>query len=221
MARSTYPADSDVAALAATLTLPAGYSFTGMAAAAVDEWERRTGYHPFLGSGASSSRTYDPPGANRRRLGGFGTLGGARVLDLEGGLYALTSVAIAVTVDDPGLTLTQGTDFWPEPLNAPAIASPWQRLRFRNAVFGPEASVVVTGLFGYGATIPEDAWQAIARLGCALGLAALAEGLKTGAVRWAEETVSEAYDPLLLAQIGAGFRDWAEQVLVGYRRVGM
>src|SRR5579872_4286099 len=118
MPKTAYPTDSDVAALAATVALPGGYSFAGMAAAAVAEWERRTGYLPFLGSGSAQSRSFDPPGPNRRTLSGFSLLGGGRLLDLESGLYGLTSVSIGVGPDSPGTELVNGTDFWPEPLNA-------------------------------------------------------------------------------------------------------
>ncbi|MHB8637812.1 MAG: hypothetical protein ACYC96_15210 [Fimbriimonadaceae bacterium] len=219
MPRTTYPTDSDVAAFAASVPLPSGYTFTGMAAAAVAEWERRTGYLPFLGSGVSTSRSFDPPGPNRRTLSGFSLLGGARILDLQSGLYGLTSVSIGVGPSSPGTALVSGADFWLEPLNADAMGVPWQRLRFRAPVFGLESSVVVVGSFGYGSVVPDDAWQAIARLGCSLGLAALTEGMKLGAVRWAEENVSEAYDPVLIAAVGETMRAWAERVLAGYRRV--
>ena len=219
MARTAYPTDSDVAALAASVPLPSGYTFTGMAAAAVDEWERRTGYRPFLGSGSAETRSFDPPGPNRRTLSGYSLLGGGRILDLECGLYGLTSVSIGVGPDAPGTELMLGTDFWLEPLNADVISVPWQRVRFRAPIFGLESSVAVVGLFGYGAAIPEDAWQAIARLGCALGLQALAEGLRLGAVKWAEENVSESYDAVLIGALGETMRAWAERVLAAYRRV--
>ena len=221
MPRTAYPTDSDVAALAASVPLPSGYTFTGMAAAAVAEWERRTGYRPFLGSGVNSTRAYDPPGPNRRTLSGYSLLGGGRILDLESGIYGLTSLSIGVGQDAPGTALVLGTDFWLEPLNADVIGVPWQRVRFRAPIFGLESSVSVVGLFGYGSVIPEDAWQAIARLGCALGLSQLAEGLKVGAVKWAEENVSEAYDPLLIGSLGETMRTWAERVLAGYRRVDL
>jgi len=208
-----------VAALAASVPLPNGYAFTGMGAAAAAEWERRTGYRPFLGSGTSQTRAYDPPGPNRRTLSGYSLLGGGRILDLEAGLYGLTSLSIGVGQDAPGTLLTLGVDFWLEPLNADVIGVPWQRVRFRAPIFGLESSVAVVGLFGYGSVIPEDAWQAIARLGCALGLESLTEGLKLGAVKWAEENVSETYDPLLIQALGETMRAWADRVLAAYRRV--
>jgi len=219
MPRTAYPTDSDVAALAASVPLPSGFAFTGMAAAAAAEWERRTGYRPFLGSGSGSTRVYDPPGPNRRTLSGYSLLGGGRILDLESGLYGLTSLSIGVGPSAPGTALTLGTDFWLEPLNADQIGVPWQRVRFRAPIFGLESSVAVTGLFGYGSSVPEDAWQAIARLGCALGLEALVEGLRLGAVKWAEENVSEAYDPTLISGLGDSMRSWAERVLAGYVRI--
>lgn len=219
MARSAYPTDSDVAALAASVPLPSGFAFTGMAEAAVDEWERRTGYRPFLGSGTVETRMYDPPGPNRRTLSGYSLLGGGRLLDLGSGLYGLTSVSIGVGPDAPGTPLTLGTDLWLEPLNADLIGVPWQRIRFRAPVFGLESSVAVAGLFGYGATIPEDAWQAIARLGCALGLQAVAEGLRASPTRWSEDAVAESLDGPLLTSLGQAFRTWSNCVIGAYRRV--
>jgi len=50
-------------------------------------------------------------------------------------------------------------------------------------------------------------------------LEALAEGLKLGAVKWAEENVSETYAPSLVASLGETMRAWAEQVVAAYRRV--
>lgn len=219
MGRTAYPTDSDVAALAASVPLPSGFTFTGMAAAAVAEWERATGYRPFLGSGMPETRTYDPPGPNRRTLAGFSLLGGGRLLDLESGIYGLTSVSIGVGPSAPGTVLTLGTDFWLDPLNADTIGVPWQRIRFRAPTFGLEGSVAVVGLFGYGALVPEDAWQAIARLGCALGLESVAEGLKSGAIRWQEESVSEAKDAHLVSTLGVTLRNSAERTVAAYRRI--
>src|SRR5580704_1881625 len=105
MPRTAYPTDSDVAALAASVPLPSGYTFTGMGAAASAEWERRTGYRPFLGSGVDSTRLFDPPGPNRRTLSGYSLLGGGRILDLESGIYGLTSLSIGVGQDAPGTAL--------------------------------------------------------------------------------------------------------------------
>ena len=74
-----------------------------------------------------------------------------RAIENEKGVY---SVAFS---PDGRSALTSGRDLWPEPLNADVIGVPWQRIRFRAPIFGLESSVVVSGLFGYGSTVPEDA----------------------------------------------------------------
>ena len=222
MSRIAYPQDSDVQALcvSSAVTLPSGLSFAGMAQSAIDAWEHRTGYRPFLSAGVAETRSYDPPGANRRTSTGFSLLGGGRVLDLDCGLIALTAVNIGVFAGTIGTVLLQGTDYWLEPYNAPNIGDPWQRVRFRAPVFGFEQSVQVVGIFGYGLSIPEEVWQAIVRLGAAIALEGVAEGLKSGAVQWQEDRVKEEMNPQLIATLGKEFRSYGESMLRRYRRVG-
>jgi|GEM_PF-1982806 len=222
MSRSVYPTDADVQALCEGLNIifPTEFGLVGFAASAIDEWERRTGYQPFLGSSALVTKVYDPPGANRRLTSGFSLLGGGRVLDLGCAMYAITSVTIGVGVDAPGTVLTQGSEFWMEPLNAPSMNNPWERVRFRAPVFGMESSVQISGNVGFGSVIPEDSWQAILRLGGALLLETLVEGLRAGSVIWQEDKVREELSPVLVGQVGQSFRSFAETVLLRYIRVG-
>lgn len=219
---STYPADSDVTSLLTSMgaQLPSGFSVTGYAAQAVAEWERRTGYIPFLNtSGVDATRTFDPPGPNQRVMYGTRLMGGGMILDLKAGLYSLTSVTVGVTLDNPtGVLFTLGRDFWLEPVNADVESKPFEFIRFRVQQFGSQHSIQVIGRFGYGATIPQDAWEAIRRLGASLALKDVAEGLKTGLRKASELDVSEEYDPAMVDQLGDAARCYAERILRSYTR---
>ena len=162
---NAYPVDSDITALinGSGITLPSGYSTSGYAAAAIDEWEKLTGFIPFLNTEGSSAQTFDPPGV-RPNAKSYGSLyGGERVMALKGGLVSVASVVSS------GQTMVLGTDYRLRPGNAAAKGKPFTWIEFAYPIWGLPDSVVVTGVFGYcSGSIPQTAWDAIVRIGAAM-----------------------------------------------------
>lgn len=219
---ASYPADSDILLClqGAGAVLPASFSPTGLAAAAINYWERTTGYEPFLCSGSEGMRSYDPPGPNHKQMNGFSLFGGSRVLDLGSGAVSISQVVIGVGVGVSGTALTLGEDYWPEPKNGPTENRPYERIRFRTPVFGPEASIQVSGQFGYSLTVPDDVFLAITRYGAAIGLDQIMAGMKTMPAEWQEDKVSQSWN-FATVQSGADqLRNEANRILMGYLRMG-
>ncbi len=219
---NSYPADSDVLACLqeSGVALPAAFSGTGLAAAAIAIWEKGTGYQPFLCLGANTVRTYDPPGPNHQRMDGFSLLGGSRILDLGAGAVSIQQVAIGVGVGVTGTVLTLGEDYWPQPKNATLEGRPYERIRFRSPVFGMEASVQITGQFGFSLAVPDDAFFAITRIGASMGMEMVLEGLLTMPNQWQEDKVKESWNTESMQQ-GAGlFRASARKIMDSYMRMG-
>jgi hypothetical protein len=149
-----YPTAADLEAYLVTLGLyPAGAAeldaldLEGKAAAAVVEWETRTGYRPFLANGSDTTRVYDPPPG--------------RFLELGTGLLSVSALYTAVTTASPGAVQTEGTDFWLERATAAYDGAPFEVITFAGCPYGERRSIAITGLWGYSATVPDDAWQAI------------------------------------------------------------
>jgi hypothetical protein len=129
--------------------------------AAIAEWDRGTGYTPFVSDGSVTTRYYDPGGANRGGIG-LSAIGGGRFLDLEAGLISLTSLTVT------GSVYTHGVQFYLEDVNAPAKGRPYEMIRFVVPVWGNRQCIAVTGVFGFCLKLPDDAWEAILQRGMAL-----------------------------------------------------
>lgn len=168
MPYSAYPADTDLREYLRSLRLFDADEEDAVFGAlrldqrireAVAEWERATGYQPFLAAGAATERPFDPPGPPSSA--GL-TRGGGRVLDLAAGLATFTSLVVGVTATTPaGTALTRNTDFWLYPLDAEAEGRPWDRVEFASLQTGAPNSVRITGRWGWSTTVPDDAWGAI------------------------------------------------------------
>lgn len=165
MPQVAYPTDAQIQAFLTSIgyTLPAGFTVSGYAAEASAEWERRTGFVPFLGQ--TQTRMYDPAGPNKRLILGYRLRGGSFNLDLNAGLYRVDSLTIGVGVGDAGTLLTANQDFFMLPAMAPQENSPWTSIRFLIPQFGTDLSIQLTGGYGYGAQIPDDAYKAVLRMG--------------------------------------------------------
>jgi hypothetical protein len=117
---------------------------------------------PFLLQ-SQTTRYYTPPGPRPPTSGIQSLNGGGRVLDLDCGCVSITSLSISdvpYTVSNPASTTFQG-QYWPEPINNPAIGRPFERIHFWAPIWGLPQSVAVTGVFGYAASMPYDAWGAM------------------------------------------------------------
>lgn len=186
MSQSAWPVITDIddAYTSAGLTPPSDRRKTIMLAAAIDMFSRATGYNPFLAG--TQTRYFDPPGPLRSP----GMLGGGFVLRLSNGLVSVSSLTIA------GVSKTADTDFFLKPYNAPNDFKPYERIKFACAVYGQPKSIVITGAWGYGAAIPDDAWLGVLDLACAMCRPEVDMALTPGAViKWnirdKGETLSE------------------------------
>lgn len=128
-------------------------------AAAVADFEDLTGRTPFLVEADADpvTRKFTPPGP--RPVGS--RYGGGRRLELDNGLYSVTSVTIGVTATSDGTVLTLGTDYWLCPSNSPTRSQPYEWIEFRNPVYGEKDSIEVAGLWGWWITIPDQVYEGI------------------------------------------------------------
>lgn len=213
MEHTTYPIDADIETLflGAEISFPDAFSFNGYAAMARQEFERRTGRIPFLIDAEDEVRVFDPPGAISPNSSNQYVVGGGKVVQLMAGLLELTSVTLG------GQVKVLGTDFRLMPMNAPKMRRPYEWLQFFYIVYGVPSSLVVTGKWGWGAEIPEDAWKAMIRLGGCLALRDLLQAQSIGIASWTDGDVSESNSPALLAKVGAAWEEFATPVIERYK----
>lgn len=183
MSRSAYPTASDViTGLQAAGLLTTDYPYISSLAAGAAEAGKdiieRTCNRRFL-AGSSEARYFDPP-----------TSGRTLFLDYEA--TAISSVTLG------GSTLTLNSNYWLLPYNYSAEGVPINRIDFAAYFFTPilagnRRSIVVTGTWGYGATIPESVWQAMVLQAQLQLLPAIREAQNTGAEDWREADVAEKF----------------------------
>lgn len=184
MSRSAYPVVQDVTALLTNAGLVAQPlpDFGQYLQAAIRCWEEMTGFMPFLG--AQSVTYFDPPGPNKGDWSWYygGRMGGGQRLDARGGIVSLNSLKVGRTPTYSGTQLTLNTDFWLEPFDGPRMGHPYTIVRFLNRQWGPPQSVAIDAMWGWGTTVPDDAWQAVLFLA---GILASAEsaGADTGGLK--------------------------------------
>lgn len=121
------------------------------------------------------------------------------ILDLRDDLASLTSVTVS------GTGQVVGTDVRLLEPNAADQGRPYWGLQFARRFYPvtsyPQpswAAIAVTGLWGYGAAIPDDAWQAMLALAGVALFPYLAQAQSGGVEMWSEQDVTERYgaDPL-------------------------
>jgi len=212
MPRTAYPSDNEIQTFFTStgLTVPSGFVFTGYGEMASAEFERRTGRIPFLRNAGDVVRKFDPPGYVPPGRSYAGTRGGGRILYFAAGLCSLTSLVAN------GTTLTEDTDFRLLPKNAAAINKPYEGVEFFAQLFGAASSIVITGKWGYHQNIPEDAFQAMVRIGFLRAVQDIKEKLSLGVIRWKDDDVSEERSIELLAQAGETASEYVESVIEGY-----
>jgi hypothetical protein len=214
-AHTAYPTKAEVDAYLATLpnlTVPAAFDTDPTIRAAIAEWERLTEYRPFL-SGTAASRTFDPPGPKTTRP----TRGGGRTLRLGAGLVSLSSLTVGVEGGSAGTALTLDTDFWLWPANAAALSRPYTAIEFACVQWGQPRSIVINGVWGYGATIPDDAWKAVRDLAAADAMREIREGLGLGSVEVKDDEVTIRSSIELLGSLGQDLASRASKVAIAYR----
>ena len=177
MARTLYPTGADLQSILAQ----AGISITdptfldGAVRAGIQAFETACSRHFLAGKSIENAdepeatRLFDPPMAYEHSLW----------LGPWGDVTAISSVVHQAKPDGQPTTLVENRDYFPEPANNPARGLGYNRLRrgrwaswtwhgWDMAPCGGGGwmsgvqSIEITGLWGYGTTIPEDAWLAMA-----------------------------------------------------------
>lgn len=174
-----------------------------------DAFERAAN-RKMLGDRADVARPFDPP-ANRDSLLSIDDLCSFTSLRLEpyGG-----------TVE----TLERDRDFWLEPVEAEARREPWTRVRFRRRWMQPlgdawRRSVRITGRWGYGLGIPDDAYEAMIAAGLLGRQAILAQSLTGGLVSFTEGNTREDYGSRPLDHWRAQWESLYTAAVARYRRL--
>ena len=154
MGKSAYPAQADLEAYMTAAGIPIGTLDTAsFIAAGISDFEKRV-RRKMLAPAGTVQRNYDPPTDQT----GY--------LDLAQDLASLTSVVYFPYGAPAGETWVQDVDFWVRPYNAAADGKPYLGLELKRRFMSPllpamHKSIQVTGRWGYGTSIPEDAWRAM------------------------------------------------------------
>ncbi len=152
-------------------------------------WEQQSLWRPFLSTGQTEDRYFDPPEDTR-------------YLDLGAGLISCTSLSTGAVQDGPtGTALTPGQGYRLLPLNAPASGRPYEVVEFLSGGYGGSGgtgyafsafggggyggygaagSVKVSGVWGRCLALPEDVRQAILDKAAAAALTAMNLALSGG-----------------------------------------
>lgn len=156
---ASWPTDEELVSMleSAGFVVPGPSNAVGVAVA---EWERLTGWQPFLGpvdgddEPVASTFAYDPPA--------WGC-----VLQLRRGFVTVDEIAVGVSAEDPDGTVlaASGYDL------LPMLETPTTEIRFRSAWGGGPGSVRVTGQPGYCSSLPHDAYDAVLKRAASLLLA--------------------------------------------------
>ncbi|HLV80729.1 MAG TPA: hypothetical protein VKT32_10620 [Chthonomonadaceae bacterium] len=196
LAARLYAANLVDGATAATLSAQqAAVNLSVAVAAAIEDWEADTGWHPFIAQ--EQVRVYDPQGPEKGPVGiylGLNNLGGSRFLFLRSGILSVRTLIASISLTNPaGTVLTQGTDFFLRPRGAADWGWPYTYIEFRVPQYGNPESISIDGVFGFAAEWPNRAWEAVldkAFLRAAPELAVLKRGLIQ---EWKSGTTEEQY----------------------------
>ncbi len=214
MSQEAYPASADLTALLtqAGITLD-GATVDAAIAAGIAAFERDV--DRVMLAGEAETRVFDPPDNGVR-------------LDLEGDVLPDDEDGITVAYQplnsDP-TTWTEGVDYWLKEYNAvergrPFVAIETRRRWYTPLPFALRRSIQVTGLWGYGVTIPDDAWQAILYAGLLwlIDVAAVVnrDAFVTG---WKEANSSATYGGAGVTDRISGWRALYGRTVEIYRKV--
>lgn len=155
---AAYPIASDVQALLTATGLVSGTpTVTAELASAIAEFERLTGWRPFLAEGTDATYRFDPPEWGSK-------------LWLPCGFATITGVTVGVSHDSVGTALTVDEDYRTLPENAAASGRPFDGIEFYVSCAGGPGSVRIAGKRGFSTTVPDDAWLAIAQRAASLAM---------------------------------------------------
>jgi len=208
--RTTYPSDDDVAAFIAGcgITVPDGFDFVGSAQEGIDAFEKETGRIPFLMDQTDQEFVYDLPGSAPNARLYWPVSGGGRMLALQRGLLAVTSISINGNVISP-------SSYKLRPYNAPIENRPYTMIEFQTPYWGLNGDLVILGRGGYAATLPEDAWKAVRALAASIRARDLLQG-----ILWSPSTTKEGDETTIQddsRDIGKGWDEYSARVIAKYR----
>lgn len=246
MPRKTLPTSADLAMFLISTGLPnlvslgqnqqleGTYDTPSIMAAAIAEWENRTFFHPFLTTGVLEKREFDGQGRNE--------------IEWSGGLCStLADGTPTVPIDgSPSIyTLTingsiYATNFYSyKPNIAPNIGKPYTRIKFGRlqdswlpVANGPtedgitflgnaQRVIAITGYWGYGFLVPDDAWLAMIQYGASLLMQQIGMGVHQGLTSWTEAGVTQAYNPKVYDGVQASWEANFNRTVQRYRRVSL
>lgn len=204
MSHVAYPVDNDILQRADALGLLAGLSdatkqilVDGKADVVSTEWERKVGWDPFLSSGTSDVRYFDPPGSKHRYPASVGMwTGGNRILLHGSGILTLTEVLVNVSPTNTGDVRTENTDFYQVPYNE----TPKRGLDFGWPIIGSRRSLSIEAIWGYSTTVPNDVWEGLVMYGVYQVASQFLLQFLNQPVEWSEGDVRERVDSGLITQ---------------------
>lgn len=195
MGKAAYPTGADLVAYLTAAgfatTFIAALDTTTAALAGAAQFERDADRRMLA---VTQTREFDPERVGPR---GF--------LDLRADLATATSVAYG------SQSFIVGTDVRLMPLNAVDDGHPYNALSFGYwrrfyAVSYPLLPVLITviGSWGFGATIPEDAWEGMLAFAGMFLFPQLVQRRTQGMIEWREADMQESYglNPLLSLRLG-------------------
>jgi hypothetical protein len=210
MPANSYPVVADLTAYLTSAGLTVDeVQVASAVTAGIAAFERDTG-RVMLAPVTPATRTFDPPDTGK-------------VLEFAADVLTVT----AVTYQPQGAsvqTFVAATDYRLGPPNAEAKGLPWEWLELRCHWWSPHywgagRSISVTGRWGYGVAIPDDAWQAML-LGGFLSLVFPAALRATGFTRgWKEGDVSEDFGTDVVRGYAEGAVSMYQTVVNRYRRL--
>ncbi len=151
-AKSAYPTEEELGTFLVAAGLASTAPDTGVLGPyiqqAVDQFERSTGWVPFLEEASAHDYYFDAPewGAS---------------LDLLSGFTTITAVVTGYSPESSGNTLTLNEDYYLVAYNAALDGSPFTKIDFRSTPPSGMRSIVVTGKKGFASSIPADVYQAV------------------------------------------------------------
>lgn len=139
---AAYPTEAEVSAKITELGGTVPSDLAGIVLGVIEDFERLTGFVPFL-SGGSGTWDFDPP-----------YLAKDLTLDLAGAFTTITSVSI-------GESELSATAYDKLKLNAADESQGWTSIRFRNHPGTTPASIHIVGVRGLYTVLPYGVYQAI------------------------------------------------------------
>jgi hypothetical protein len=216
--KSSYPVVADLTSYATAAGLTLDSTQAGNAVlAGIQEFQTATGRH-FL---AGKSITGTSLGATTRTL--RAETDPAGLVLFRGDLSAAPSAVVYTSsLGATPETWTVNEDYALGPYGALDEGRPYEWIELNGPYAGGMGSTVaITGLWGYGATIPDDAWQAMLVAGLLYAIEANILSLTGVSMSWSREGVSESYGASGAQSRIAGWRALRDRTVARYRKLGV